>query len=51
MGKPTEERGGRSKRMVRVTAKGVAAATAFYETVQQVSRGTSWEAVRAGVRQ
>ena len=49
-GKPTEERGGRSKRMVRVTAKGVAAATAFYETVQQVSRGTSWEAVPSGAR-
>jgi PadR family transcriptional regulator PadR len=50
MGKPTQERGGRSKRMVRVTAKGVAAATAFYETVQQVSRGTSWQAAQAGAR-
>jgi PadR family transcriptional regulator, regulatory protein PadR len=50
MGKPTQERGGRSKRMVRVTAKGVAAATAFYETVRKVSYGTSWEVVRAGVR-
>lgn len=50
VGKPTQERGGRSKRMVRVTAKGVAAATAFYETVQKVSYGTSWEAVRLGAR-
>jgi PadR family transcriptional regulator PadR len=50
MGKPTQERGGRSKRMVRVTAKGVAAATAFYETVQQVSHGTSWHAAQAGAR-
>jgi PadR family transcriptional regulator PadR len=49
-GKPTQERGGRSKRMVRVTAKGVSAATAFYETVQQVSQGTSWQAVQAGAR-
>ena len=49
-GKPTQERGGRSKRMVRVTAKGVAAATAFYETVQQVSRGTSWEVAQARAR-
>ena len=50
MGKPTQERGGRSKRMVRVTGKGVAAATAFYETVQQVSHGTSWHAAQAGAR-
>jgi PadR family transcriptional regulator, regulatory protein PadR len=50
IGKPTPERGGRSKRMVRVTAKGVAAATAFYETVQQVSRGTSWQVAQAGAR-
>jgi PadR family transcriptional regulator, regulatory protein PadR len=50
IGKPTPERGGRSKRMVRVTAKGVAAATAFYETVQQVSRGTSWEVAQARAR-
>jgi DNA-binding PadR family transcriptional regulator len=49
-GKPTQERGGRSKRMVRVTAKGVAAATAFYETVQQVSHGTSWQVAQAGTR-
>jgi PadR family transcriptional regulator, regulatory protein PadR len=49
-GKPTQERGGRSKRMVRVTAKGVAAATDFYETVQQVSQGTSWQVAQAGVR-
>jgi PadR family transcriptional regulator PadR len=50
MGKPTQERGGRSKRMVRVTAKGVAAATAFYQTVQQLSHGTSWQVAQAGAR-
>jgi PadR family transcriptional regulator PadR len=49
-GKATPERGGRSKRMVRVTAKGVAAATTFYETVQQVSHGTSWQVAHAGAR-
>jgi PadR family transcriptional regulator, regulatory protein PadR len=50
MGKPTQERGGRAKRMVRVTTKGVTAATAFYETVQQVSQGTKWQAAQAGAR-
>jgi PadR family transcriptional regulator, regulatory protein PadR len=48
IGKATQERGGRSKRMIRVTAKGVAAATAFYETVQQVSHGTSWQVAHTG---
>jgi PadR family transcriptional regulator PadR len=43
MGDPTPERGGRSKRMVRVLAKGIEAATAFYEAVSTVSRGTSWQ--------
>lgn len=43
MGDPTPQRGGRSKRMVRVTAKGIRAARAFYDTVVRVSRGVSWE--------
>jgi hypothetical protein len=30
--------------MVRVTAKGVQAATTFYNAVTRVSRGVSWEA-------
>jgi PadR family transcriptional regulator PadR len=50
MGNPTPERGGRSKRMVRVLAKGIEAATAFYEAVSTLSRGTSWQAKPAGVR-
>jgi PadR family transcriptional regulator PadR len=50
MGNPTPERGGRSKRMVRVLAKGIEAATAFYEAVSTVSRGTSWQAKPAGGR-
>jgi len=44
MGDATPQRGGRPKRMVRVTTKGVHAATAFYNAVTRVSRGVSWEA-------
>jgi DNA-binding PadR family transcriptional regulator len=43
MGDATPVRGGRPKRMVRVTAKGVQAATAFYNTVKRVSQGVAWE--------
>lgn len=43
MGDPTPQRGGRPKRMVRVTAKGVHEATTFYESVMRVSRGVSWQ--------
>jgi PadR family transcriptional regulator, regulatory protein PadR len=50
MGNPTPERGGRSKRMVRVLAKGIEAATVFYEAVSTLSRGTSWQAAQAGAR-
>ena len=50
MGEATAQRGGRAKRMVRVTAKGVQAATAFYNTVTRASRGVSWEASRVVVR-
>ena len=42
MGDATPQRGGRAKRMVRVTAKGIQAATAFYDAVTRVSRGVSW---------
>jgi PadR family transcriptional regulator, regulatory protein PadR len=42
MGDATPQRGGRAKRMVRVTAKGVQAATAFYSAIAQASRGVSW---------
>jgi PadR family transcriptional regulator PadR len=50
MGDPTPQRGGRPKRMVRVTATGIRAATDFYRTVRRVSRGVSWEANRIAVR-
>jgi PadR family transcriptional regulator, regulatory protein PadR len=48
MGPATSERGGRAKRMVQVTAKGVQAAKEFYDAVIRVSRGASWAAQRAG---
>jgi PadR family transcriptional regulator PadR len=50
MGDPTPQRGGRPKRMVRVTAKGIQAATAFYDAVTRVSRGVSWQTNRAAAR-
>lgn len=46
MGDPTPQRGGRPKRMVRVTANGFRAASNFYLAVTRVSRGTSWETNR-----
>ncbi|HEV8396135.1 MAG TPA: PadR family transcriptional regulator [Vicinamibacterales bacterium] len=42
MGDPTPQRGGRPKRMVRVTARGAREAAAFYEAVRRVSRGVAW---------
>jgi PadR family transcriptional regulator PadR len=44
MGQATAQRGGRAKRMVEVTAKGKQAAKEFYNAIQKVSRGVSWEA-------
>ena len=46
MGDATPQRGGRAKRMVRVTPKGVQAAKDFYDVVTRVSRGASWVANR-----
>ncbi len=51
MGDPTPQRGGRRKRMVRVTAKGVREAASFYNAVMRASRGVSWEATRVGAGQ
>ena len=42
MGEATPQRGGRAKRMIRVTPKGVQAAADFYAAVMRVSRGVSW---------
>ena len=49
MGDPTPQRGGRPKRMVRVTARGTLAASEFYAAVTRMSRGVSWEASRAAI--
>ncbi len=50
MGNATPQRGGRRKRMVRVTGKGAQAASDFYQAVKRVSRGVSWETNRVMVR-
>jgi DNA-binding PadR family transcriptional regulator len=44
MGDAAPHRGGRAKRMVKVNAEGVEAATSFYNRIAQMSRGVSWEA-------
>src|SRR5215470_9757056 len=46
MGGATPQRGGRPKRMVRVTTRGRRAAAAFYDTVVRATRGVSWETDR-----
>jgi DNA-binding PadR family transcriptional regulator len=48
MGDATPQRGGRAKRLVRVTPKGAQAAKEFYEAVTRVSRGLSWAGTRSG---
>lgn len=42
MSAPTQQRGGRAKRMVRVTGEGIRAAREFYGAVMRISRGTEW---------
>jgi DNA-binding PadR family transcriptional regulator len=42
IGDPTPQRGGRQKRMVRVTGKGAREARGFYDTVNRASRGVAW---------
>ena len=44
MGEATPQRGGRAKRMVRVTPAGVHAAKDFYDSVARISRRASWAA-------
>jgi DNA-binding PadR family transcriptional regulator len=44
MGDPTALRGGRAKRMVKVTAKGSREAAAFYRAVVRASNGLAWQA-------
>ena len=42
MGDPTPERGGRQKRMVRLTTSGRQAGAEFYRAVMRASRGVAW---------
>src|ERR1700743_2842001 len=49
MGGATPQRGGRAKRMVRVTPKGVQAAKDFYDPITSASRGVSWATHKSGV--
>ena len=42
MGGATQQRGGRAKRMVRVTGQGARAAKDFYDAVIHISRGAAW---------
>ncbi len=46
MGPATPERGGRAKRMVTITPKGVRAASEFYNAVRRASRDLSWSEER-----
>jgi len=48
MGDSTPQRGGRAKRMVQITPKGVRAAKDFYDAVTRVSQGASWVPNRSG---
>jgi PadR family transcriptional regulator PadR len=43
MGDPTPQRGGRAKRMVRVTPRGARAASSFYSAVRGVTQNVAWE--------
>jgi PadR family transcriptional regulator PadR len=49
MGDPTPQRGGRPKRLVRVTADGAREAAAFYRAVMTASRGVAWARQRRSV--
>ena len=42
MSAPTQQRGGRAKRMVRLTGEGVRTAQEFYLAVMRISSGTAW---------
>jgi PadR family transcriptional regulator, regulatory protein PadR len=50
MGEATPQRGGRAKRMVRVTNKGCKEAEAFYVAVTRATRGLAWESPKSKVR-
>jgi PadR family transcriptional regulator, regulatory protein PadR len=43
VGEATPQRGGRAKRMVQVTPRGVQEARKFYDAVTRISRGARWD--------
>jgi DNA-binding PadR family transcriptional regulator len=50
MGDATPQRGGRAKRMVRVTPKGTHAAKEFYEAITKISIDAAWASLRPGAK-
>jgi PadR family transcriptional regulator, regulatory protein PadR len=50
MGDPTPQRGGRSKRLVQVTASGVNVASDFFTAITRISKGASWTTNRRTTR-
>ena len=50
MSDATPQRGGRAKRMVRVTAKGTHAAKEFYEAITKISIGAAWASHSRGAK-
>lgn len=42
LGGATQERGGRAKRLARVTPSGIRAAKEFYHAMVRISRGAAW---------
>jgi PadR family transcriptional regulator, regulatory protein PadR len=50
MGDATPQRGGRAKRMVRVTSKGMRAGKEFYEAITRISVCAAWAPHRLGAK-
>jgi PadR family transcriptional regulator, regulatory protein PadR len=50
MGEATAQRGGRAKRMVRVTKEGSRAAAEFYQAMKSASQGVAWASAAKGDR-
>lgn len=48
MGEATPERGGRQKRMIRLTRHGATEATEFYAAIARASHGLTWVRAKAG---
>ena len=51
MGEATAERGGRAKRMVRLTPQGIREAKDFYKAILQVTKNAAWVVEGTGAAQ